>query len=212
MNAMQHCRQTYIDLIRHGEPVGGNRYRGRTDDPLSELGWQQMRSAVGDYQQWDRIICSPLKRCSEFAHELAERLECPIHVEERIQELSFGQWEGMTAAQIDERWPGSVKRFWQAPWQNPPIGGEAQQEFQERIAAAWQSMLQQYEGERLLVVCHGGVIRELLRQVLHFPQEQLFRWQVPYACVSRLCVYHDEPGMFPNLISHGALLNEAAAA
>ena len=35
---------TVIDLIRHGEPVGGRRYRGHIDDPLSERGWQQMWS------------------------------------------------------------------------------------------------------------------------------------------------------------------------
>ena len=34
---------TRIDLIRHGEPVGGRRYRGQIDDPLSEKGWKQMR-------------------------------------------------------------------------------------------------------------------------------------------------------------------------
>ena len=41
--------QTTIDLIRHGEPVGGRKYRGQTDDPLSEKGWAQMWAAVGDY-------------------------------------------------------------------------------------------------------------------------------------------------------------------
>ena len=42
---------TTIDLIRHGEPVGGRKYRGQTDDPLSEKGWEQMWKAVGDYAQ-----------------------------------------------------------------------------------------------------------------------------------------------------------------
>ena len=40
---------TIIDLIRHGQPQGGSVYRGHgVDDPLSELGWQQMWKAVGD--------------------------------------------------------------------------------------------------------------------------------------------------------------------
>jgi len=40
---------TTLDLMRHGEPVGGRRYRGQMDDPLSEKGWAQMRNAVGNH-------------------------------------------------------------------------------------------------------------------------------------------------------------------
>jgi len=68
--------QTQIDLLRHGEPVGGRRYRGQTDDPLSEKGWQQMRAAVLDVQGWDVIYSSPLRRCAEFAQELSRRRRC----------------------------------------------------------------------------------------------------------------------------------------
>ena len=39
---------TIIDLLRHGEPDGGQKFRGAVDDPLSPHGWEQMRSAVGD--------------------------------------------------------------------------------------------------------------------------------------------------------------------
>ena len=45
---------TTIDLIRHGEPVGGKKFRGSTDDPLSELGWQQMTAAVASTTEWER--------------------------------------------------------------------------------------------------------------------------------------------------------------
>ena len=42
---------TIVDLIRHGEPAGGQRYRGhRVDDPLTEKGWSQMWNSVGEYQ------------------------------------------------------------------------------------------------------------------------------------------------------------------
>ena len=62
---------TTIDLIRHGEPVGGSKYRGQTDDPLSEKGWEQMRAAVGDHRPWEAILTSPLARCRAFAEKLA---------------------------------------------------------------------------------------------------------------------------------------------
>ncbi len=53
-------RPTLVDLMRHGEPVGGVRFRGNvTDDPLSNLGWSQMWDAVGDHHPWDQLISSP---------------------------------------------------------------------------------------------------------------------------------------------------------
>lgn len=56
--------KTTIDLIRHGEPVGGHRYRGHAiDDPLTERGWSQMWDGVGSCNTWDHIITSPLQHC-----------------------------------------------------------------------------------------------------------------------------------------------------
>ena len=55
--------ETQIDIIRHGEPEGGRRYRGHSiDDPLSKTGWQQMWNAIPENPPWDHIISSPLLR------------------------------------------------------------------------------------------------------------------------------------------------------
>ena len=88
---------TTVDLLRHGEPVGGSRYRGQTDDPLSDKGWTQMRTAVGDAHPWDHIVSSPLCRCSDFARELVARHALPLTLDPRLMELGFGAWEGRTA-------------------------------------------------------------------------------------------------------------------
>ena len=53
---------TTIDLLRHGDVEGGRKYRGQLDDPLSELGWQQLRSATSKKQNWQHIVSSPLFR------------------------------------------------------------------------------------------------------------------------------------------------------
>ena len=59
---------TVVDLLRHGEPDGGQKFRGSVDDPLNVRGWEQMRTAVGNYREWEVIISSPLIRCAAFAH------------------------------------------------------------------------------------------------------------------------------------------------
>lgn len=91
---------TIIDLIRHGEPVGGRRYRGGTDDPLSEKGWNQMWTAVENYHGWQQIISSPLSRCAAFANALSAKLVIPVSIDDRLAELGYGEWEGKTSGRL----------------------------------------------------------------------------------------------------------------
>src|SRR5690554_8149987 len=91
---------TVFDLIRHGEPEGGPMYRGSKDDPLSEAGWQQMRDAITEVDIWDAIVTSPMLRCVHFAQELSDRYSIPLHKDERLREINFGEWEGRTADEI----------------------------------------------------------------------------------------------------------------
>ena len=99
---------TTLDLIRHGEPVGGRKYRGQIDDPLSEKGWAQMQAAVGNYVAWSRVISSPLLRCRAYAEALAAQHNLPLTFEARFKEVGFGVWEGKTAAEIELAAPGTL--------------------------------------------------------------------------------------------------------
>ena len=115
---------TTIDLLRHGEPVGGRKYRGQTDDPLSEKGWQQMRDAVGEHRPWQHIVSSPLVRCQAFALELARKQSLPLSFDERFMEVQFGVWEGKTAAQLCADDPHVIERFKRDPLNQRPAGAE----------------------------------------------------------------------------------------
>jgi len=87
---------TYFDFVRHGEPVGGNKIRGQSNDPLSERGWQQMRAATGTACRWDRVVTSPLVRCYDFARDVASTFGLPLQTDERLKEIGFGSWEGQS--------------------------------------------------------------------------------------------------------------------
>ena len=128
---------TTVDLIRHGEPVGGRKYRGQLDDPLSEKGWSQMRNAVADHCPWDTIISSPLSRCAEFANELSERHQRSLKLEPQFKEIGFGDWEGQTAEEIQTNMPGALEAFWRDPIKERPPGAEPLVMFQKRIESAW---------------------------------------------------------------------------
>jgi len=181
---------TTLDFIRHGEPVGGRKYRGQIDDPLSEKGWAQMRAALGDHCPWSRIVSSPLSRCHAFARELAARRGLPLHSDARLKEVGFGAWEGKTAAQLDMENPQQLARFKADPLNARPAGAEPLQDFFGRVAAGIEALLQDHAGEHVLVVCHAGVIRMALAHGLNIPLGNAYRIDVPSAGITRLSYRH----------------------
>ncbi|MEO5334722.1 MAG: alpha-ribazole phosphatase family protein [Magnetococcus sp. YQC-5] len=193
-----------IDLLRHGAPQGGVKYRGSLDDPLAPEGWDAMWAMV-DHQNppWNRIITSPLRRCSEFAQALGERLDLPAEIEPRLQEMHFGAWEGRTAAEILASDGDHLTRFWQNPLLNPPPGGDHLLDVQARVQAVWNELMTQSTHDKILIVAHGGVIRILLGLVLLTPLEHLSRITVPYASLARIRVDRIENFTLPRLIYCG---------
>lgn len=197
---------TTIDLIRHGEPQGGKKYRGHLDDPLSDKGWQQMRSAIADHHPWQAIVSSSLTRCSEFAQEVSNRYQLPITLDERLMELGFGEWEGKTATELLQDDPDRLNRFWSDPISNPPPGGESLVDFQTRVTAGWQSAITQHKGQHLLMVGHAGMMRMIIREILGMPLDNMFRIQVPNAGITRITLDHHDDGDLARLQFHAGQL------
>ena len=176
-----------VDLIRHGEPVGGKRYRGcGVDDPLSEKGWRQMWQAVGEQHPWRRIVTSPLRRCAEFAHALGARWGIAVEQDARLCEMAFGEWEGRTAEDICHGDPLRIERYRLDPVRHRPAGAEPLQDFARRVEDALDALVEKNAGGHVLIVAHAGVIRMLLALSLGMPVERLYRIQVGNAALSRL--------------------------
>lgn len=189
---------TTVDLIRHGEPEGGVLFRGWRDDPLSRLGWQQMRDATAGHSPWDAIFSSPLLRCARFADRLSGETGIPFTVDERLKEIGFGAWEGRSPEQLYQESPQLVADFWSDPVGCPPPGGESMRRFKSRVESAWRDILSAHPGRHLLIVAHGGVNRMIIGRVLDIPLSHLFRMELPYAGISRIRV---EQGC-PRLVFH----------
>ena len=184
---------TVIDLIRHGEPEGGIRIRGWRDDPLSDTGWKQMWSAVNGARPWQVIVTSPLARCMQFARQLANEQGIGVSEEPRLREIGFGDWEGADPAALYAEFPEAVSRFWEDPTVNTPPEAEPFYRFQGRVLEALDALKSDYQGQHILVVAHGGVIRMLLSHVLGMPASNLFRMEVPFAAVSRIRIEDGVP-------------------
>ncbi|HOB60903.1 MAG TPA: histidine phosphatase family protein [Candidatus Competibacteraceae bacterium] len=196
---------TIVDLLRHGEPDGGQKFRGAVDDPLSPRGWEQMQTAVGTYQDWEAIISSPLIRCAAFAQTLAQRLDRPLEIAHGFSEIRFGVWEGRSVAEVHDEDPAALGRFWRDPVAHPIPDGEPVGAFDQRIGVAWDALLERYRGRHVLLVAHGGVIRMILRRLLDMPIHRIWRMEVPFAAVSRMRVHRD-PDAEPHLVFHNGRL------
>lgn len=191
--------------MRHGEPVGGRKYRGQSDDPLSERGWRQMRTAVAGDPPWEAVISSPLSRCRAFAEELAARRGLPLSIEPRFSEIAFGAWEGRTASELEAEQPGVVARFLREPLAFTPSGAEPLTAFRDRVLGGWEALLAAHTARHVLVVAHAGTVRMVVRHVLGMPLEHTFRIQVANAAITRIEVEGSGAQAFSRLVLHGGM-------
>lgn len=148
-----------IDLLRHGD-TGERSYRGQLDDALSPLGWTQLRAAIFG-RVWDAIVTSPLRRCSEFASDLATARRVPLRVDPRLAEYHFGDWQGVPIETLAKDQGDALARFWADPVSHAPPGAESFAGFRQRLCAALDDIAVQAASQRVLVLTHGGVIRLL---------------------------------------------------
>lgn len=174
---------TLVTVLRHGAVAGHPFvYRGRQDDPLSDLGWRQMETTVGaGLPAIDAIASSPLQRCQAFARRIAERHGVPLHVSPAFQEIAFGEWEGLTPEQAARRNPVEHALFRASAGSVAAPGGENLVEVRQRVRAGWEAWLADAQGGQRLLVTHAGVMRALLIELLGMPASHIYRIALPEA-------------------------------
>jgi len=147
-----------------------------------------MRIAVKD-NYYQRIISSPLKRCAEFSQQLSKSLNIPLQIENNFREIHFGDWEAKSVEAIWEEQQNLLSAFWDDPLNNTPPNAEKLIDFQSRVNTAFNKIRNEYDEERILVVTHGGVIRQIIATILSVPFESIQQINIDYAGLSRLNCY-----------------------
>jgi len=192
--------ETIIDLIRHGEPIGGRKYRGyNIDDPLTEKGWRQMWDAVGDCNTWDQIITSPLKRCEEFAQALGKHHGINVAIESRFKEVGFGSWEGLSHDEIKNAKADEYQAFLRDPINHRPQGAEDLDDFINRVGSAYDETIERYEKKHCFIIAHAGVIRAVIAKTLLAAPVGLYRIKVMNGGITR--IRHTEAGGILELLN-----------
>lgn len=185
-----------VDIIRHGEPVGGAKYRGHAiDDPLSEKGWRQMRDAIAVGATWGRVITSPMRRCREFAEEVSRSRDIPLQVVDDFREVGFGRWEGKTKAELIAEDALAFERFYQDPVGQRPPGAEPLADFIARVQSAWRGVIAEESQHHVLVIAHAGVMRAILADVLMLDPAAMYRVVVKNAGIMRVVYRSGRPNL-----------------
>jgi probable phosphoglycerate mutase len=152
-------------LVRHGESTWNaqGRWQGWADAPLSDLGRAQAEAAAPAAAPVDAVVASDLQRARVTAELMAAVLEIDhVHVEPGLRERDVGDFTGLTRAEIEERWPGVLSNV-AASIARDRRFGETVDQLGERVDAALARLAATFAGQRVLVITHGGVVRNLER-------------------------------------------------
>ncbi|MGW7789246.1 histidine phosphatase family protein, partial [Streptomyces tricolor] len=164
---------TDVVLVRHGETVwhAENRYAGRTDVPLTELGHRQAAELAGwaAGQRLDAVLCSPLSRARLSAEPAATALGLSPWVDERLYEVDFGRGDGLTRAEMAEAFPEALAAFLADPVAHHLPGGEHPAAAADRAVDCLQEAARTFPDGRVLVVAHSTLLRLVLCRLLGIP-------------------------------------------
>ena len=157
---------TQFALLRHAETAWNRekRIQGQQDAPLTSDGRQQAkewgRSLIR--YQFDHLVTSDLGRAKLTANIMNQSLNLPFSEEGRLREQHWGRWSGMKFGDLKTE---VLEEQVKMGWHFRPAGGESRLEVLERSRQALTEIAQSLEGDHILVVTHGGVIRCLLYQL-----------------------------------------------
>jgi probable phosphoglycerate mutase len=190
---------TSLLLLRHGQTAMSveRRFSGHGDPPLTPYGVRQAE-ALGDRVgalaareggALAAVWSSPLRRARATAEAVAQRLGLDVRTDDRLRETDFGEWEGLTFGEIQERAPREL-RAWLADPSVPAPGGESFDQVSTRVRQARDAILAAHPGAAVAVVSHVTPIKVLLRLALDAPQ-LLYRLHLDLCSISHAEWYPD---------------------
>lgn len=201
-------------LVRHGETTHneGGRGLGREDAELTPLGEIQVRMVSEKLSQVavDRVLSSPLSRAALMARAIAEATGCEVELRDELIELDVGDTEGITFAEMRERFPEFMKDWASADPTNVRMpGGESLLDLAARTSVLVDE-LHRLDGQTIVAVAHNFVIKVLLCQLLDLPLSNFRRFQIDLASVSALSLRDGRAAVLSlNDICHVETLNLA---
>ncbi|WP_020577520.1 bifunctional RNase H/acid phosphatase [Actinopolymorpha alba] len=188
---------TNLLLLRHGETQRSLAKRfsgsGGEDVALTDRGREQAAAAATALTGRvgiAAVVTSPLRRTRETAELVGAALDLPVSVEPGFAEAAFGEWDGLTFAEVRERWPDHLDAWLRSTSVAPP-GGESFDDVFVRVRAARDRLIRSYAGQSVVVVTHVTPIKLLTCLALDVPPQAIFRMELSPASISEVHWYAD---------------------
>lgn len=174
--------KTHVILARHGQ-TEWNRHKmlmGRIDQPLTEEGFSQAEALAEQLKDFGitTIVSSPMLRAKQTAETVGNRLGIvPIKVHQELRERNYGQDEGRMISELkaEARARGTLYFL-----ETPPAG-EANSDFEERVTRAFDGIIEQHSGEKILIVSHSGVIKHIIRRLHNMTLSEILNYKIGIA-------------------------------
>lgn len=193
---------TTMLLLRHGQtPLSvEKRFSGVGDRPLTEIGLAQAGAAARRLRGCGAVavVASPLRRAVQTADLVAAEVGVAVTVDEGLRETDFGDWEGYTFAEVQQRWPDQLSAWLASPDVAPPAG-ESFADTARRVRQARDRVLAAYGGRTVVVVSHVTPIKTLVRLALEAPPGTLYRMHLDLVSISEIDWYADGPAVVRRL-------------
>ena len=165
-------------LARHGQTDWNpaQKVMGRSSLPLNSVGIEQAKRLSTWLQDVEihAVYSSPMRRALQTAEiAIAGREGLPIIEEPGVQEIDYGDWVGMTFAEVEEKYNKEYNDYRFRPSTMKIPGGEAVIDVQKRAVASIEKIHKKHEGQRVLVVSHADVCKAMLVHYLGIPLDLL---------------------------------------
>ena len=179
-----------IFLVRHAEPVGidkQKRYLGQQDPDLSPFGIRQAERLGQAFRNCpiEAVFTSDLLRAVHTASLIVKNRDCQPEPVSEFREISLGEWEGRTFAEVQAQYPEEYERRGQDIANHRTPGGESFADLQKRVLPAFAKVVEKTKGNSM-IVAHAGVNRVILCHLTGRPLQDLFSIPQDYAGVSIL--------------------------
>jgi probable phosphoglycerate mutase len=146
----------------------------------------------------DALVTSPVRRARESADVLAGFLDRHVEVEDGLAEMEFGTWEGLTYAEVGQKFPDELSA-WLGDLEHTPGGGESLRTTEKRVLAGRDRLLASYAGKTVVAVTHVTPIKVLVADALGAPLEAVFRMELAAASVTVVSWFEAQGGRQANL-------------
>ena len=163
---------TRLIIWRHGRTASNaeNRVQGQLDVELDETGHDQAAAAATRLaaRHPDVIVSSDLLRARQTAEPLASLTGLPVHLDPRLRERNFGEWQGLTMPEVAQRFPAAYAR-WRAVEPVGACGLEELDDLAKRVAAGLQEAADRAPGGTVVVATHGAAGKYGIATLLGWP-------------------------------------------